>query len=84
MLGIAEIMPHSAVEVHVNQARNHIAALRVHVVRAGRARCTRWLNAREPVAFHHHVALAEALSIEHHAVDNSHIPFAPFTKKAFR
>ena len=73
---IAEIVTHGTVEVHVYQAGNHIASRSVQRIgsatRAARF-ASRCLDVGEGLPLHHHIALAEALAVEHLSVCNAHI-----------
>ena len=72
---IAEIVAHGTVEVHIYQAWDHITSRSVQRIgsatRAARY-VSRCLDAGEGLPLHHHIAFAEALTVEHLAVCNAH------------
>ena len=72
---IAEIVAHGTVEVHIYQAWDHITSRSVQRI-GGATRAARYvsrcLDAGEGLPLHHHIAFAEALTVEHLAVCNAH------------
>ncbi len=69
--GIAKVLPHRTVQMHVDEPRNHIAACGVHIPRRKRSRPGR-LNTGKPLALRNHVQLPKALTVEHQTVHDTH------------